>query len=83
MYENKNISIQEDDVATLCQQVLQAARNHPGTIIFVTNEVGSGIIPESEQTRRYRDMVGRCNQKIAADADNVILVSCGIPLTLK
>ncbi|MCI5141042.1 MAG: adenosylcobinamide kinase/adenosylcobinamide phosphate guanyltransferase, partial [Candidatus Electrothrix sp. ATG1] len=33
--------------------------------------------------RRYRDLVGRCNQVIAAFAEQVFLVSCGIPLQIK
>ncbi|MBM3334271.1 bifunctional adenosylcobinamide kinase/adenosylcobinamide-phosphate guanylyltransferase, partial [Candidatus Sumerlaeota bacterium] len=51
--------------------------------IFTTNEVGMGIVPENALARRYRDLVGRCNQIIAAEADVVTLVACGIPLRLK
>ncbi len=58
-------------------------KRHPGTIFIVTNEVGSGIVPESAESRLYRDLVGRCNQCLAAAANEVIFVSCGIPLTLK
>ena len=54
-----------------------------GTVIFVTNEVGLGVVPENAQARRYRDLVGRANQLIAAAADTVTLMSCGIPLPLK
>jgi len=54
-----------------------------GTVIFVTNEVGMGIVPESQLARRYRDLVGFANRTIAARADEVILVSCGLPLYLK
>jgi len=61
----------------------EMCKRHPGTIFVVTNEVGSGIVPESAATRLYRDLVGRCNQSLAAAANEVIFVSCGIPLTLK
>ena len=54
-----------------------------GTIIFVTNEVGLGIVPDNSAARTFRDLVGRCNQVISAGADSVYLVSCGIPLQLK
>lgn len=54
-----------------------------GTVIFVTNEVGMGIVPENRLARRYRDLVGLCNQTVASHADEVILVSCGLPLYLK
>ncbi len=50
-----------------------------GTVIFVTNEVGMGVVPENAPARRYRDLVGRANQIIAARADAVTLMSCGIP----
>jgi len=85
MYESKKKqkSFDEVDMIAHCMQILVDARNHFGTIIFVTNEVGSGIVPESSETRLYRDLVGRCNQYIASGADEVVLVSCGIPLTLK
>ena len=54
-----------------------------GTVILVSGEVGGGIVPENEIARRFRDLVGICNQTIAARADEVILVSCGLPLYLK
>lgn len=70
-------------IAELAAELLAAARHHPGTVFIVTNEVGLGIVPENPLARRYRDLVGRCNQTIAAGADRVDLVTCGIPLTLK
>lgn len=79
----KTSSISEKDIEILCSDVLDRSKNHPGTTIFVTNEVGSGIIPDSAETRLYRDLVGSCNQCFAHDADEVILVSCGIPMFFK
>lgn len=81
--EEAQQDIDEKTVEKLCRKLSHCCTSHPGTIFFVTNEVGSGIVPESATTRLYRDLVGRCNQVIAAFADEVILVSCGIPLTLK
>jgi adenosylcobinamide kinase/adenosylcobinamide-phosphate guanylyltransferase len=63
--------------------VLDAAAGCRGTVIFVSNEVGMGIVPEGAVARRYRDLVGRANQVIAARAQRVTLMSCGIPLDLK
>ncbi len=55
----------------------------PGKIILVSNEVGWGIVPENALARRFRDEQGRLNQRIAALADNVTLVTAGLPLMLK
>lgn len=73
----------EDDVAVRCAEVLRACADHPGTILLVTNEVGWGIVPADPLSRHYRDLVGRCNQTMAAAAGAVTLVSCGLPLWLK
>lgn len=54
-----------------------------GTSIFVTNEVGSGIVPINELAREFRDRQGLINQRFAAAADEVYLCACGLPLRLK
>ena len=54
-----------------------------GTVCVVTNEVGLGIVPDNALARKYRDLVGSCNRLLAKQADEVILVSCGLPLVLK
>ncbi len=76
-------SISEKEIESLCAKIIKISKQHSGTIFFVTNEIGSGIVPDNETARHYRDLVGRCNQSMATGADEVILVSCGIPLTLK
>jgi adenosylcobinamide kinase/adenosylcobinamide-phosphate guanylyltransferase len=57
--------------------------NPPCDIIMVTNEVGMGIVPHNDMARQFRDLAGRVNQEAAALADNVILMVCGIPVTVK
>jgi len=52
-------------------------------IIFVSNEVGMGIVPESYLGRVFRDYLGLLNQKIALIADEVIVMHVGIPLKIK
>jgi adenosylcobinamide kinase/adenosylcobinamide-phosphate guanylyltransferase len=73
----------EDLIAEKCASLLAACRTHGGKILFVTNEVGMGIVPENDIARRYRDLIGRCNQMIASEAATVFLVSCGIPMQIK
>lgn len=55
----------------------------PSTIIIVSNEVGMGIVPEGELARRFRDVAGMVNQKVAEIADEVYLVVSGIPMKIK
>ncbi len=76
-------NINEDDISARAAELVHACAETQGTIIIVTNEVGCGIVPEDKITRLYRDLVGRCNRLIARHADEVTLVSCGIPLHLK
>jgi adenosylcobinamide kinase/adenosylcobinamide-phosphate guanylyltransferase len=52
-------------------------------IVAVTDEVGSGIVPETESGRRFRDALGELNQRLAATADEVYLVVAGIPVQLR
>ena len=54
-----------------------------GPLYVVTNEVGAGVVPESELGRRFREVAGRANQRVAARADEVILMVAGIPVTLR
>lgn len=53
------------------------------TTIVVSNEVGSGVVPADELAREFRDVHGRVNQRLAAGAATVVLITAGLPLTLK
>ena len=63
--------------------LIEAAKASGGTVIFVTNEVGSGIVPENHLAREYRDLVGIANQLMARAADEVYLVVAGIAVDVK
>ena len=52
-------------------------------LVLVANEVGFGIVPDNPLGRRFRDLQGLLNQRIAARADRVVLVIAGLPLTIK
>ncbi len=73
----------DSEMRQQCDLLIQAAVEHHGAVICVTNEVGMGIVPDNSAARLYRDLVGRCNRMLAAAASEVYLVSCGIPLRLK
>jgi adenosylcobinamide kinase / adenosylcobinamide-phosphate guanylyltransferase len=79
----KGRTISESHIADRVSEVLHVAAEIPATTIFVSNEVGWGIVPENAVSRLYRDLVGRCNEIVAAAADEVTLVACGLPLKLK
>ena len=73
----------EQDIAIEAERLIESAREYGGDVLFVSNEVGMGIMPDNEIARVYTDLAGRCNQIIAAGADTVIFIVSGVPLTLK
>jgi adenosylcobinamide kinase / adenosylcobinamide-phosphate guanylyltransferase len=52
-------------------------------VVVVANEVGCGIVPEFPLGRKFRDLQGTLNQRIAARADRVVLMVAGLPLLIK
>jgi len=72
------------EAAPCFQALLDALKtSSAGRVVMVTNEVGMGIVPENALARRYRDLAGRLNQKVAALADRVILTVCGQTMIVK
>jgi adenosylcobinamide kinase/adenosylcobinamide-phosphate guanylyltransferase len=53
------------------------------SFILVSNEVGGGIVPDNRLARVYRDALGRANQRLARAANEVVLMTAGLPLRLK
>lgn len=73
----------EEKVSERIGELADTVRRYAGTVLLVTNEVGSGIVPEYKLGRVYRDLAGRMNQRIAEACDEVFLVTSGIPVELK
>lgn len=71
------------ELKSLVNNLIEAAKKNNGTIIFVTNEVGSGIVPANKLSRVYRDCAGIANQMIAIVADEVYMVVSGIAFDIK
>jgi adenosylcobinamide kinase/adenosylcobinamide-phosphate guanylyltransferase len=75
-----------DDGATLVEadKLATALKQASFASIVVTDEVGSGIVPtDHAESRRFRDLLGWTNQKVAAVADQVLLMVAGYPLKIK
>lgn len=73
----------DDEILDEARALADAARTCGAPVVMVTNEVGGGIVPETPLGRRFRDLAGWVNQLVAAAADEVLLVACGLPLRLK
>ncbi len=69
----------QKDLDALCQEIQRSQCS----IILVSNEVGCGIVPAFRSGRRYRDILGQLNQRVATIADRVIMMVAGVPLTVK
>jgi len=65
------------------EQLTSVLKKAACPVIMVSNEVGSGIVPENALARQFRDMAGFVNQRVAAASDAVTLVVAGIPMNIK
>jgi len=65
------------------QALLDVLPDLPGSIVLVSNEVGLGIVPLGELSRRFVDETGRLHQALAAVCERVLFVAAGLPLALK
>ena len=63
--------------------LLDALPKLPGEILLVANEVGLGVVPMGELSRRFVDEAGRLNQSIAAVVERLLFVAAGLPIALK
>ncbi len=64
-------------------ELCAALAGSPCSVVLVSNEVGSGVVPAYALGRRFRDLVGEINQRVAAVSDVVLLMVAGLPLALK
>ena len=80
---NEQINKLEIDIENEVHQLVDVCDQQGKTLIVVSNEVGYGLVPSYRLGRIFRDIAGRINQKIASRAEEVILVTAGIPLRIK
>ncbi len=75
--------LEDAQAETYLEELYSALSRGLCDVILVTNEVGSGVVPAYALGRRFRDLVGEINQRVAAIADVVVLMVAGLPLALK
>lgn len=76
MMAGKNVSREIDE---LCVTIPTLTAR----VVFVSNEVGQGIVPDNEMAREFRDHAGQAHQRLAAVCDRVVFVTAGLPQILK
>jgi adenosylcobinamide kinase / adenosylcobinamide-phosphate guanylyltransferase len=78
-----NLLLAEADWDAALADLVAAVAGARGRLFLVTNEVGWGIVPDNALARRFRDMAGTVNQRVAAACNRVHLVAAGLALQLK
>ena len=70
-------------VAARSDELVSAVKDFSGSCIVVSNEVGLGIVPDNPLARKFRDLAGILNQKMAQAADEAYFTAAGIPVKIK
>ena len=78
-----NLLLTGADLDAASEALARACAAAAGPLVLVANEVGLGIVPDNALARRFRDAAGRLHQRLARDADRVVLTVAGLPLTVK
>lgn len=73
----------KEDFFHLIEKFFDWSKSNFKLIIVVSNEVGSGVVPQTEVGRQFSELLGELNQLVAAAADEVYLLIAGIPLRVK
>lgn len=78
-----NLMLADRDISAATESFISVMATVGGSLFAVSNEVGFGIVPGNEMARKFRDLAGTLNQRVAATADQVYLVAAGIPIKIK
>jgi adenosylcobinamide kinase/adenosylcobinamide-phosphate guanylyltransferase len=78
-----NLLGRERDCEQEIDGLIAAVGQFGGPVVFVSNEVGLGIVPDNALARRFRDLAGTLHQRLAEKADHVVFVAAGLPMNLK
>ncbi|MBW2116657.1 MAG: bifunctional adenosylcobinamide kinase/adenosylcobinamide-phosphate guanylyltransferase [Deltaproteobacteria bacterium] len=80
---NVLLKMGDEQVATYEDRLLETISRNRQAIIAVANEVGTGVVPEYALGRKFRDLAGSLNQRIAGMADKVFYMIAGLPMCVK
>ena len=78
-----NIMLAGRDAEAETARLIAAAQTSRAPVVFVSNEVGLGIVPDNALAREFRDRAGRLSQAVAAIANKVVFMAAGLPMVLK
>ncbi len=78
-----NVMAAGRDVESEIQALVDCLGSLGGPVVLVSNEVGMGIVPDNALARSYMDHAGRMNQAVGEAADRVVVMTAGLPQTLK
>ncbi len=81
--DETDIAPVEKQVEEESENLVKCIRSVKATFVIVSNEVGLGLVPANRLGRLYRDLLGRANQELAQNVDEVYLMVAGLPLKLK
>lgn len=78
-----NLMLAAQDIEAAGTGLIKSLAQAQGPVIFVSNEVGQGIVPDNQLARAFRDAQGRLNQALAAECEAVVLMVAGLALQVK
>ncbi len=78
-----NLMLAGRDVGAEIARLAEAVGALEGPAVLVSNEVGLGLVPETELGREFRDWQGRANRMVAQACDAVVFVAAGLPMLMK
>ena len=78
-----NLMLEGRDVESDLERLVACLEGVTGELILVSNEVGLGLVPDTELGREFRDLHGRMNQAVAGVCDRVLFMVAGLPVVVK